>query len=139
MTDAEPEERIRHAARAYLLYILGYTLFIDKTGTRVPVIYLRLLMNFDEARTYAWGAVTLAYLYRQLGFATQIGIRQIAGYLTLLEAWIYEHFPRCRPNPNRTYTKSTAGASLGATKSLGTKCPTCSHYERHLTILVPMR
>lgn len=56
VTDADPEEHIRHAARAYLLYILGCTLFTDKSGTRVPVLYLRLLMNFDEARTYAWGA-----------------------------------------------------------------------------------
>ena len=53
VTDADPEDRIRRAARAYLLYILGCTLFTDKTGTRVPVPYLRLLMNFDEARTYA--------------------------------------------------------------------------------------
>ena len=47
MTDAEPKEHIRHAARAYMLYLLGCTLFTDKSGTRVPVIYLRLLMNFD--------------------------------------------------------------------------------------------
>ncbi|RWR93681.1 serine/threonine-protein phosphatase 7 long form isoform X1 [Cinnamomum micranthum f. kanehirae] len=99
MIDADPEEHIRHAARAYLLYILGCTLFTGKSGTRVPVIYLKLLMNFDEARTYAWGATALAYLYRQLGFVTRSGVRQIAGYLTLLEAWIYEHFPKCRPNP----------------------------------------
>ena len=106
VTDADPEDRIRHAARAYLLYILGCTLFTDKTGTRVPVVYLRLLMNFDEARTYAWGAAALAHLYRQLGFATRSGVRQIVGYLTLLEAWIYEHFPMCRPHQNRTYTEN---------------------------------
>ena len=86
VTVADPEEHIRHAARAYLLYILGCTLFIDKSGTRVPMLYLRLLMNFDETHTYAWGAVALAHLYRQLGFTTWSGVRQIAGYLTLLEA-----------------------------------------------------
>ena len=86
VTDADPKEHIRHAARAYLLYILGCTLFTDKSGTRVPVLYLRLLMNLDQARTYAWGAAALAHLYRQLGFATRSGVRQIAGYLTLLEA-----------------------------------------------------
>lgn len=32
----------------------------------------------------------LAYLYRQLGFVTRVGVQQMAGYLTLLEAWIYE-------------------------------------------------
>ncbi|RWR97750.1 serine/threonine-protein phosphatase 7 long form isoform X1 [Cinnamomum micranthum f. kanehirae] len=84
LTDVEPEEHIGHAAKAYLL----------------------LLMNFNEARTYAWGAAALAYLYRQWGFATWTGVRQIAGYLTLLEAWIYEHFPRCKPNPNHTYIEN---------------------------------
>ena len=63
VTDAEPEEHIRHATRAYLLYILGCTLFIKKSGTRVPLIYLRLLMNFDKARTYAWCVAALACLY----------------------------------------------------------------------------
>ncbi|RWR73218.1 serine/threonine-protein phosphatase 7 long form [Cinnamomum micranthum f. kanehirae] len=106
VTDVDPKEYIRHAARAYLLYLLGCTLFKDKSGTRVPVIYLKLLMNFDEARTYAWGAAALAYLYQQLGFATWSGVKQITGYLTLLEALIYEHFRRCRPNPNRTYTEN---------------------------------
>lgn len=106
VTVAEPEEYIRHATKAYLLYLLGCTLFTYKNGTRVPVIYLRLLMNFDQAWGYAWGAAALMYLYRQLGLATQIGVRQIAGYLTHLEAWIYEHFPKCRPNPNCTYTEN---------------------------------
>ena len=106
VTDANPKKHIRHAARAYLLYILGCTLFTDKSGTRVLVLYLRLLMNFDQARTYAWGAAALTHLFRQLGFATRSGVRQIAGYLTLLEAWIYEHFPRCMPHQNRTYTEN---------------------------------
>eukprot|EP00268_Persea_americana_P002268 TRINITY_DN10672_c0_g1_i8.p1 TRINITY_DN10672_c0_g1~~TRINITY_DN10672_c0_g1_i8.p1 ORF type:complete len:248 (+),score=26.44 TRINITY_DN10672_c0_g1_i8:166-909(+) len=104
VTDADLEEHIRHAARAYLLYILGCILFTDKSGTKVPVLYLRLLMNLDQARTYAWGAAALAHLYRQLGFATRSGVRQIAGYLTLLEAWIYEHFPRCKLHQNRACT-----------------------------------
>ncbi|RWR94953.1 serine/threonine-protein phosphatase 7 long form isoform X1 [Cinnamomum micranthum f. kanehirae] len=94
VTDANPKEHIRHAARAYLFYILGCTFFTDKSGTRVPVIYLRQLMNFDEARIYAWGVAALAYLYQQLGYVTRSGVRQITGYLTLLEAWIYKHFPK---------------------------------------------
>ena len=106
VTNADPEKHIRHATRAYILYILGCTLFTDKSGTRVQVIYLRLLMNFDQIRTYVWGAGALANLYRQLGFVTRTDVRQITGYLTLLEAWIYEHFPRCKPNPNRTYIEN---------------------------------
>lgn len=65
-SNADPKPQIRNAARAYLLYILGYTLFTDKSGTRVLVIYLRLLMDLDEVRTYALGDAVLAYLCRQL-------------------------------------------------------------------------
>ncbi|XXG53612.1 hypothetical protein AAC387_Pa03g1687 [Persea americana] len=61
--DANLKQQIRNVARAFLSYILGYTLFIDKSGTRAPLIYLRLLMDLDEVRTYAWGAAALTYLY----------------------------------------------------------------------------
>ncbi|XP_028076296.1 protein MAIN-LIKE 2-like [Camellia sinensis] len=36
----------------------------DKSGTRVPVVYLKLLMDLSDIHTYAWGAAALAYLYR---------------------------------------------------------------------------
>ena len=37
VSDQWTEQRIVRAARAYLLYLLGCTLFTDKTGTRVSV------------------------------------------------------------------------------------------------------
>ncbi|GMP91612.1 hypothetical protein CsSME_00042234 [Camellia sinensis var. sinensis] len=46
----------------------------------------------------------LAYLYRQLGFATRSAVRQMASYMRLLEAWIYEHFRPFRPHQNMEYT-----------------------------------
>ena len=51
------------------------------------------------------GAAALAYLYRLLGLATltRHEVKQIAGYLTLLEAWIYEHFECLAPTPNIHY------------------------------------
>ena len=73
------------AARAYLLYILGCTLFGDKTGTKVNVCYLRLLEDASSVQEYAWGAATLAFLYRQLGSASRFRTSQMCGYLTLLE------------------------------------------------------
>ncbi|XP_028071172.1 protein MAIN-LIKE 1-like [Camellia sinensis] len=83
--DSDTEESIACAARAYLLFLLGCTLFSDKSGTRVPVVYLKLLMDLSDIHTYAWGAAALAYLYRQLGFATRSAVRQMADYMTLLE------------------------------------------------------
>lgn len=88
----DPYDGIYHFARAYLLYILDITLFADKTGMRVSFIYLQLLTDLDRVDTFAWSAAALAYLYRQLGLVTWVFVKQIASYLTLLEAWIYEHF-----------------------------------------------
>lgn len=71
-------------ARAYILYLLGCTLFCDKSGTKVPVNYLRCLENVNELNGQAWGMGALAFLYRQLGLASRRDVKQMAGYLTLL-------------------------------------------------------
>ncbi|KAL7208659.1 hypothetical protein ACSBR1_030405 [Camellia fascicularis] len=103
VSDADNDNTIECAARAYLLYLLDCTLFADKTGTRVPVVYLSFLMDLRSVPSYAWGAAALAFLYRQLGTATRYTVKQMAGYMTLLEAWIYEHFVDARPHPNLDY------------------------------------
>ncbi|CAL9005563.1 unnamed protein product [Prunus brigantina] len=91
VSDTDSEKYIMYLARAYLLYLLGCTLFVDKTGTRVQIVYLRLLRNLDSVAGYSWGSGCLAWLYRQLGQASRSKVKQIAGYMTLLEAWVYEH------------------------------------------------
>lgn len=67
VSDANPYEHIRNATRAYLLYLLGCTLFSDKSMTQVPVVCLRLLMDFDEARTHAWGANAFSIFVSTIG------------------------------------------------------------------------
>jgi len=91
VTDAHSGRQIHCAARAYLLYLLGCTLFSDKSGTRVSVEYLQLFEDLGQVSSYGWGAVALAYLYRQLGYASRGGIKQIAGYLPLLEVLLKHH------------------------------------------------
>ncbi|XP_028094224.1 protein MAIN-LIKE 1-like [Camellia sinensis] len=49
------------------------------------------------------GAAPLAFLYQQLCTATRYAVKQMAGYMTLLEAWIYENFFGARPHPNLDY------------------------------------
>ncbi|PRQ32170.1 putative protein-serine/threonine phosphatase [Rosa chinensis] len=124
VSDDSSLEFIEFAARGFLLYILGCTLFVDKTGNRINVIYLHFLRDLNRVGQYAWGAAGLAFLYRQLGLASRLGCRQIGGYLTLLEAWIYEHFrnvvsPHLRveysknePRVNRWEPRKDAGLSL---------------------------
>ncbi|CAL5419730.1 unnamed protein product [Camellia sinensis] len=105
VTDSDPDEAIQCAARAYLLFLLGCTLFSDKSGDRVPVVYLGLLMDLGSIHTYAWGAAALAFLYRQLRYASRSEVKQMGGYMTLLEAWIYEHFRAFRPHQNMGYNE----------------------------------
>ena len=107
VTPRSSVEQVECAARGYLLYLLGCTLFADKSSTRVPVYYLSLLMDLGRVCHYAlggwhicipsWGlprgqmCTLYAYLYPQLGTATRSlcmgGCRN--GYLTLLMVNVY--------------------------------------------------
>ena len=100
----DSHHRIECAARGYLLFLLGCTLFVDKSGMRVPIAYLSLLRDLGRVSTFAWGAGALAHLYRQLGVASRASVRQMSGYMTLLQAWIYEHFPSLTPHPALDYS-----------------------------------
>ena len=69
----------------YLLHLLGSTVFLDKTQDRVNASIFPLLQELSTIRKYAWGAVVLAHMYRQLGMASRAGCRQFSGCTTLLE------------------------------------------------------
>ncbi|KAL5141294.1 Protein MAIN-LIKE 1 [Glycine soja] len=81
------------AARAYLLHLLGCTLFANKSATNVHVVYLEALRDLSMTERYAWGVVTLVHMYNQLNDASMSHSRQLGDYITLLQCWIYEHFP----------------------------------------------
>ncbi|KAL5148681.1 Protein MAIN-LIKE 1 [Glycine soja] len=80
-------------ARAYLLHLLGCTLFANKSATNVHVVYLEVLRDLSMTERYAWGVATLVHMYDQLNDASMSHSRQLDGYITLLQCWIYEHFP----------------------------------------------
>ena len=63
--DVEEEIVIRYA-RAYILQLMGGSLFSDKSGSFVHLMFLPLLGDLHEAGRYSWGRVWLAWLYRQL-------------------------------------------------------------------------
>ena len=85
VTDSRSDRRIVYATRAYLLHLLGCTLFVDKSGSHVPVALLASLDDLGAISGYAWGASALAYMYRQLGLASRAGVSGIAGYMTLIQ------------------------------------------------------
>ncbi|KAJ7960703.1 serine/threonine-protein phosphatase 7 long form-like [Quillaja saponaria] len=93
-------EVIEQHTRAYLLYLVGSTIFSTTTGNKVPVMYLPLFENFERCGNYAWGAAALAFLYRALGNASLKTQSTISGCLTLLQCWCYFHLNMGRPKLN---------------------------------------
>ena len=85
ITDDSSDDDIEFATRAFLLHLVGCTLFADKSATSVLIVYLELFRDLSMVGSYAWGAACLAYLYRKLTTATRFEVRQLGGYLTLLQ------------------------------------------------------
>jgi len=73
------------AFKAYLLHLLGCTIFAYKSVTSVSISYLLLFSNLYMCHEYAWGAATLTYLYEQLGDASYFNMKQLASYATLVQ------------------------------------------------------
>ncbi|XP_058733134.1 protein MAIN-LIKE 1-like [Vicia villosa] len=84
--------RYQAAVRAYMLQLLTCTLFADKSGVYIDVRYLSLFSALDTP-CWAWGVAALSMLYTALDIASRPDTRHLAGYLSLLQCWIYEHFP----------------------------------------------
>jgi len=75
------QSRLRdHVVRIYLLYLVGITLFIDKSATAVDVVYLKYFRDLDLVVGYSWGAAALARLYRELNKAACWNCGQVSGY-----------------------------------------------------------
>ena len=73
------------AARAYLLHLLGCTLFADKSATHVHLVFLDALRDLTQSAGYAWGVAALVHMYDNLNDASKRTTRQLTGYITLLQ------------------------------------------------------
>jgi len=80
------------ATIAYLLHLVDCTIFTDKSATSVSMNYLGFFVNLSVTGGYSWVAAALTHMYEQLGDCSYVKTRQLAGYETLLQGWIYEHF-----------------------------------------------
>ncbi|XP_057521813.1 serine/threonine-protein phosphatase 7 long form homolog isoform X2 [Amaranthus tricolor] len=79
--------------KAYLLYLIGFVLFYDKTGNRVQLLYLTLLdAPWEVISGYSWGSAALAYMSRRLCEASRKNVKEIVGPLIILQLWAWEHF-----------------------------------------------
>ncbi|XP_028184610.1 protein MAINTENANCE OF MERISTEMS-like [Glycine soja] len=77
----------------YMLHLVGCTVFANKSSTNVHVVHLEAFKDLAQAGGFAWGAAALVHMYDHLNDASQASTRQLGGYITLLQCWIYEHFP----------------------------------------------
>lgn len=77
--------RYVEAARCYLLALVGSTLFIDKSMTYVGMQYVLPLVNLNRVHRFAWGACALAHLYDELSEVSKSKVKQLGGYMTLLQ------------------------------------------------------
>ncbi|KAK2378093.1 hypothetical protein QL285_078686 [Trifolium repens] len=87
------EQEWEHASRAFLLHLVGCTILANKTHAFVDIKYLELFRDLNNCGNWSWGSAALTILYKYLGDASIHYTKQIAGYITLLQAWIYEYFP----------------------------------------------
>ena len=91
------EESIRCYCRAYILQLIGGCLFADKSNSKVHLMFLLFLKDFDTAGTYSWGSACLAWLYRELCRASHIDARDISGPLIIFQLWLWDRFPFIAP------------------------------------------
>ncbi|CAN0899500.1 Protein MAINTENANCE OF MERISTEMS [Linum grandiflorum] len=95
------ELRWKQYARAYALACIGSFLLADRSGSVVHPVYLLLLEQERPSDTeyYAWGAASLAWLYREMGRSIfnleghGKAWGNIGGWMVLLQAWALERFP----------------------------------------------
>ncbi|XP_028223889.1 UDP-glucose:2-hydroxyflavanone C-glucosyltransferase-like [Glycine soja] len=88
---------------------------------------------------YAWGVATLVHMYDQLNDASMSHSRQLGGYITLLQCWIYEHFPSvAESTADRDYDETSPRACKWiATKKTVKSIRTPSYRERLDRLRIP--
>jgi len=83
------------AGRAYLLHLLGCTIFANKSATHVLVVFLVAFRDLSQSGSYTWGATALVHMYDNLNDACKSGDRQLAGYITFLQVIVNDFLFNC--------------------------------------------
>ncbi|GAU10078.1 hypothetical protein TSUD_423770, partial [Trifolium subterraneum] len=78
--------------RAFLLFLVGATIFTNKSAQYVDVIFLQYFQDLNTVNQWNWGASGLAYLYNYMDIATIPKTSHHGVYSCLLQAWIMAHF-----------------------------------------------
>ncbi|KAK9991461.1 hypothetical protein SO802_026446 [Lithocarpus litseifolius] len=73
LPDGAAEVAVNQYARCYILALLGDTIFTDKSGDRVLMMWLQILGDLRNPPRYSWGSACLTWLYRELCRAIKRG------------------------------------------------------------------
>ena len=76
---------VQQYARFYILGMLGGTLFMDKSGERVSIMFLQFFNPISNGKNYSWGSAALSWLYRHLYKASKKTAKQIDNALLLVQ------------------------------------------------------
>ncbi|XP_014500510.1 protein MAIN-LIKE 1-like [Vigna radiata var. radiata] len=78
------DEVVQQHARAYMLIVIGSILMPDTSASMVHLMYLPLLADLDNVRSYSWASAALSCLYRALDHGTRLDQDNIRGCMILL-------------------------------------------------------
>ncbi|KAI3834460.1 hypothetical protein MKX03_032571 [Papaver bracteatum] len=105
--DSDSNQDKEAASRAYILHLIGSVLCPDKTINAIEAYWIQSLKDITNFESVSLGSAILSYLFHQLGSASRHGTSSLSGCITLLQVWIYEHFPSLgRKIANENYEES---------------------------------
>ena len=84
--EEEVEQSVVRTActKAFLLLLLGYTIFSGKNSRSVNLLWLFALQDLDMLGDWSWGGMTFAFLYEQLSLTSDSVVKVVGGYMTLI-------------------------------------------------------
>ncbi|GAU10254.1 hypothetical protein TSUD_420290, partial [Trifolium subterraneum] len=71
--------------RAFLLFLVGCTIFSNKTSYYLDVVYIQYFADLSSVHEWNWGSAALVHLQNYLDYASQAGSSQLTGYMSLFE------------------------------------------------------
>jgi hypothetical protein len=93
IVEKRPMHEIRlfreRAIRAFLLFLVGCTIFSNKSNYYVEVVYLQFFQDLSTVHQWNWGAAALCHLQMYLEQASWAKTTQMAGYMSFLQVQIY--------------------------------------------------
>ncbi|KAI8522356.1 hypothetical protein RHMOL_RhmolUnG0000500 [Rhododendron molle] len=90
------EVSLPQLVRAFLLYLLGQTLFCNKENS-VHVQFLAALVDLEAIAEFDWGTPALATLYGHLSAYSRGVSLSLGGHHRVLELWAFEHLLQFPP------------------------------------------